>query len=221
MTHNPTANPPADNGGGFGPRQAAALLTQTTQRTRRQIEPAQPWLLVIRGIGVLVVCMAAWLSVRNQHPYKGPTAAVVPVLVAFGVLNFLVTVSVRKRATHGVAGRSRLHRTEIAILAAAWIVPFVLMVVLAPSGVSSAVLYGVYPATVPLLVAGLAWAAMCAVRAQWRECATGLAVAAVGTVDAFIRPAGVWLSTGIGLCVVLLASAAVIVWQQHRSAVWP
>jgi hypothetical protein len=217
MNHTTTAT--ADNGGSFDPQQAAALLTQTTQQTRRQIEPAQPWLLVIRAVMVLAVCTVAWLSVRHQHPYRGPTAAVVPVLVTFGVLNFLVTVTVAKRATTGISGRSRLHRAEIAILAAAWIVPFALMAILAPAGVRPAVVYGVYPATVPLLVAGLAWAAMTAARAQWRECCTGLAVAAVGAVDAFMSPARVWLSMGIGLCAVLLATAAVIVWQQQRSAV--
>jgi hypothetical protein len=215
MNHTTTA----DNGGSFGPQQAAALLTQTTQQTQRQIEPAQPWLLVIRAAMVLAVCTVAWLSVRHQHPYEGPTAAAVAALIAFGVLNFLATVTVAKRATTGIAGRSRLHPAEITTLAAAWIVPFILMAVLAPAGVRPEVVYGVYPATVPLLVAGLAWAAMTAARAQWRRCGTGLAVAAVGAVDAFVSPAGVWLSMGIGLCLVLLATAAIIVWQQHRSAV--
>jgi hypothetical protein len=218
MNHTP-ATATTDNDGSFDPRQAAALLTQTTQQTRRQIEPAQPWLLVIRAVMVLVVCVVAWLSVRHQHPYEGPTAAAVAALVTFGVLNLLVTVTVAKRATTGITGRSTLHPAEIAILAAAWIVPFILMAVLAPAGVRPAVIYGVYPATVPLLVAGLAWAAMTAARAQWRRCGTGLAVAAVGAVDAFISPAGVWLSMGIGLCAVLLATAAVIVWQHHSSAV--
>jgi hypothetical protein len=165
MNHTP-ATATTDNDGSFDPRQAAALLTQTTQQTRRQIEPAQPWLLVIRAVMVLVVCVVAWLSVRHQHPYEGPTAAAVAALVTFGVLNLLVTVTVAKRATTGITGRSTLHPAEIAILAAAWIVPFILMAVLAPAGVRPAVIYGVYPATVPLLVAGLAWAAMTAARAQ-------------------------------------------------------
>jgi hypothetical protein len=215
MTHLPATT---DNGGDFGPQQAAALLTHTTQQTRRVIEPAQPWLLAIRAVMVLAVCTVAWLSVRHQHPYQGPTAAVVPVLVAFGVLNAFVTITVAKRATTGIAGRSRLHPVEIAILAAAWIVPYLLMTTLAPAGVSAAVAYGTYPATVPLLVAGLAWAAMTATRSQWQRCGTGLAVAAVGAVDAFMSPADVWLSMGIGLCAVLLGTAAVIVWHRRRSA---
>ena len=33
------------NGGHFDPQQAAALLDQTTRRTRRALTPAQPWLV--------------------------------------------------------------------------------------------------------------------------------------------------------------------------------
>jgi hypothetical protein len=209
----------ADNGGSFAPQQAAALLTQTSQQTRRQFEPAQPWLLAIRAVGVLVVCVAAWLSVRGQHPYKGPTTAVVPLFVAFGVVNLIATVTVAKRATAGVHGRSRLHPIEIALLAVSWIVPFVIMWPLAANGVSYRIVYGVYPTAAPLLAAGLTWAAVTAARARWRACGTGLAVAAVGAIDVLAGPVGTWLSTGIGLCAVLLSSAAFIVWQQHRDVV--
>ena len=217
MNHAPATT--ADNGGSFSPEQAAALLTQTTQQTRRQLEPAQPWLLTIRAVGVLAVCYVVWLSVRGQHPYKGPTAAVIPVLIGFVVVNFIATTTVRKHAIAGVSGRSRLHPVEITILAAAWLIPGAAMVPLAIDRVSDSFVYGVYPTSVPLLAAGLAWAAMTARRAQWRECGAGLAVAAVGAVDAFTGPVGTWLSMGIGLCAALLSGAAIIIRQQHSSKV--
>ena len=218
MNHTPDTAA-VGNGGNFDPQQAAALLDQTTQQTRRQLEPAPPWLLVIRAVMVLAACGAVWLSVRGQHPYKGPTAAVLPVLFAFVVLNFGATVAVAKRATAGVSGRSRLRRAEIAVLAVAWIGVFVVMGALAGAGVSRAIIYGLYPATVPLIVAGLAWAGIMAARASWRSCGTGLAVAAVGVVGLFAGPAGAWLIMGIGLCVAMLGSAAAIVWQQRRGVV--
>ena len=74
MNHTPDTTA-AGNGGNFDPQQAAALLDQTTQQARRQLEPSPPWLLVIRAVLVLAVCGAVWLSVRGQHPYTGPTAA--------------------------------------------------------------------------------------------------------------------------------------------------
>ncbi len=66
---NPTPDTTAaGNGGNFDPRQAAALLDQATQQARRQLEPAQPWLLVIRAVVVLAVFGAVWLNVRGQTP---------------------------------------------------------------------------------------------------------------------------------------------------------
>lgn len=210
---------PATTADSFSPEQAAALLTQTTQQTRRQLEPAQPWLLAIRAVGVLAVGYVVWLSVRGQHPYKGPTSSVIPVLIAFVVVNFIATTTVRKHAIAGVSGRSRLHPVEITILAAAWIIPSVILVLMAIDRVSDSVVFGVYPTSVPLLAAGLSWAAITARRAQWRECGAGLAVAVVGALDAVTGPVGTWLSMGIGLCTALLGGAVIIVWQQHRSTV--
>jgi hypothetical protein len=74
----------ADNGGNFDPRQAAALLDQTTQQTRRQIEPFPPWLLAVRGVLVLATLGTVWLSVHGQHPYRHPTDAAILVAIAFG-----------------------------------------------------------------------------------------------------------------------------------------
>jgi len=189
------------------------------QQTRRRLEPAQPWLLVIRAVLVLAVYGAVWLSVRGQHPYEHPTAGDIPVAISFGVLNLIATVAVARRATAGVSGRSRLRRAEIAVLAVIWVGVFVIMAALAAAGVSHAIVYGLYPVAVPLIAAGLAWAGMMAQRADWRACGTGLAVAAVGTVGAFAGPAGAWAVAGVGLCVTLLGSAAVIAWRQRRSVV--
>jgi hypothetical protein len=120
MNHTSDSATTADNGGNFDPRQAAALLGQTTQQARRKLEPSPPWLLATRAVMVLAACGAVWLSVRGQHPYRGPTAADIPVLVAFIVINFAATVAVRERAIAGVRGRSRLRPAEITILALAW-----------------------------------------------------------------------------------------------------
>ena len=46
---------------------------------------------MIRAVAVLAVFGAVWLNVRGQHPYQHPTAAVLPVVVAFGILNFVAT----------------------------------------------------------------------------------------------------------------------------------
>ena len=213
MNHIPDTTT-AGNGGNFDPQQAAALLDQTTQRARRKFESSPPWLLVLRGLGVLVALGAVWLSVRGQHPYQHPTAAVVPVVVTFGVLNLIATVTVARRATAGVSGRTRPHWAEITVMVVVWFALFAVLGALAGTGVSDAFLWGIYPAAMPLIVVGLAWAGIMAVHADWRECGTGLAVAVVGAAAAAAGPVGAWAVAGVGLCAVLLVRAA-ITWRQR------
>lgn len=210
---NPTPDTTAGHGGTFDPREAAALLDQTRRQARRQFEPAQPWLLAIRAVLVLAALGAVWLSVRGQHPYKGPGSSALLVVAAFVVINYTATVAVRARATAGVSGRSRFSPAEITVMTAAWTVPFVVMAAL---GVTRDSQSG-YLLTVPLIVAGLTFAVLMAVRSDWRSCGTGLAVAATGAVGAAVGQAGAWAVTGVGLCITLLGSAAVIAWQLHRA----
>lgn len=205
----------AGGAGHLDPRQAVTLLEQTRLRAQRQFEPSPPWLLAIRAVLVLAACGIVWLSVRGQHPYQHPTIAAVLVIVAFGLLNLGVTVAAAKHAGTGIDGKTRLRRADITIIAIAWIAAYAVMVALAIAGVRPEIVYGVYPITVPLIVGGLAGAAVMAARARWRTFGTCLAAAVVGAVAVFAGPAGAWAVAGIGLCLVLLATAAVIAWQQR------
>jgi hypothetical protein len=200
----------AGNGGTLGPEQAAALLDQATQQARRKFQPSPPWLLVTRAVMVLAALGAIWLSVRGQHPYRGPTGADIPVLVAFIVVNFAATVAVRRHATAGVSGRSRFSPGEITVLVLAFAAAVVAMAGLGAAGVD----FARYPTSV-LVIPGLAWTVLMAARANWRGLATGLAIVVIGIVGAFAGPAGAWAVAAVGLCVMLLGSAAVITWQQR------
>jgi len=209
MNHTPDTAA-AGNGGTFGPEQAAALLNQTTQQARRKFQPSPPWLLATRAVLVLAALGAIWLSVRGQHPYRGPTSADIPVLVAFIVVNFAATVTVRMRATAGVSGRSRFTQGEIIVLVLAFVAAVVVMTGLSAVGVK----FAWYPTSV-LVIPGLAWAAIAAARANWLEFGTGLAIVVIGIVGAFAGPAGAWAVAAGGLCLVLLGNAAAIAWRQH------
>ena len=209
MNHTPDTTT-AGNGGSFDPQQAAALLDQTTQQARREFEPSPPWLLVTRAFLVLAALGAIWLSVRGQHPYRGPTTADIPILVGFIVVNFAATVAVRRHAIAGVHGRSRFSQGEILVLVAALVAAVVAMTGLSAAGVS----FAWYPTSV-MVIPGLAWAAIAAARANWVWFGTGLAIAAIGVVGAFAGPAGSWAVAAVGLCVVLLGRAAAIAWRQR------
>ena len=212
MNHPPSTNETAaaDNGGDFNPQEAAALLDQTTQQARRKLEPSPPWLLVTRAVLVLAALGAIWLSVRGQHPYRGPTAADIPVLVGFIVVNFAATVAVRRHATAGVSGRSQFSQGEIMVLVVAFVAAVVAMTALGTANVSFA-----WSPTTVLVIPGLAWAAIAAARANWLSFGTGLAIAALGVAGAFAGPAGSWAVAAVGLCAVLLGMAAAIAWQQR------
>jgi hypothetical protein len=210
MNPTPDTTTPAGNGGNFDPQQAAALLDQTTQQARRKLAPSPPWLLATRAVAVLAALGAIWLTVRGQHPYRGPTGADIPILVAFIVLNFAATVGVREHAMAGVRGRTRFRPAEIIVLVLAFAATVVFMA-------TAAVSFALYPTTV-LIVPGLAYAAIMAARAGWRSCGTGLAIAAVGVAGAFAGPAGSWAVAAVGVCAVLLGNAAGIAWRQRRSA---
>jgi hypothetical protein len=216
MNPAPDSTTSAGNGGNFDPRQAAALLDQTTHQARRKFAPSPPWLLAIRAIAVLAALGGIWLTVRGQHPYRGPTGADIPILIGFIVLNFAATVGVRERAMAGVRGRTRLHPVEITILVLAWAAVPLLMWRLHVAGVS----YSWYPTTV-LIVPGLAWAAISAARGDWRQFGTGLALAAISVVGAFAGPAGSWAVAGVGLCAVLMSDAVAIAWRQRRDVARP
>ena len=220
MNHTPDSATAAGNGGNFDARQAATLLDQTTRETRRKLAPAQPWLLAIRAVAVLAVLGACWLNVRGQHPYHGPTSAVAPFVVVFVIANFFATVTVRKRATAGVSGKSRLRPWEITVLTLAWIAVFAVIGALAGTGVRPAIVYSLIPLTVPLILAGLAWAGINAARADW-HLRGRVGVAVVGAVGLFAGPAGAWAVDGVGLFIVLLGSAVAIVWGNRRSVVRP
>ncbi len=210
---NPTPDTTASAGhdGNFDPQQAAALLDQTTQQARRKLAPSPPWLLATRGVAVLAALGAIWLTVRGQHPYKGPTGADIPILVAFVILNFAATVGVREHAMAGVRGKTRWHPVEIIVLTLSWAVVPLLMWALSSAGAS----FAWYPTTV-LIVPGLAWAAVMGRREGWRGSITGLAIAATGVAGAFAGPAGSWAVAGVGLCAVLLGQAASVARRQRQ-----
>ena len=198
------------NGGDFDPQQAATLLGQTTQQARRKFQPSPPWLLVTRAVMVLAALGAIWLSVRGQHPYRGPTGADIPVLLAFIVVNFAATVAVRRHATAGVSGRSRFSQGEITVLVLAIVAGVAALAGLGAAGAG----FATYPTSV-LVIPGLAWLVLMAARANWRGLATGLAIIVIGIVGAFAGPVGAWAVAAVGLCVMLLGSAATVAWQQR------
>jgi hypothetical protein len=220
MNHAPDpAN--AENGGDFDPRQAAALLDQTTWQARRTFAHPSPLLWVYRAVLVLVIFGGCWLSVRGQDPYSGPTPAIVPVIFALVAINIAWSVWGVRRAGAGVSGPAeRKRHAWIGIMLVVFLVGYATTAPVYHAGASHPV-WGLYPASAPMLIIGLAGAAVAAALRYWIIVGTLLAIAVVAAAAGFGGPAGAWLIMAIGMCAVCLGAAAVTAWQRHRSVIRP
>jgi hypothetical protein len=208
----------ATAGGGLDPGQAASLLERTRRQAQRELDFRSPWLSVLAAAVVLVALGAMWLSVRGQHPYKGPTASALAVLYALVALRIGTVVYAHRRAGAGVSGRSvRRWRAEGAAVAATLVAVYAVMGALAHDGASDGVVYGLYVITAPLIVLGAFWAGRSAVREDWPGLIVSIAIVLVAAGSAFAGPRGVWLGDGIGCCVVLLGYGAAQAWQLRAS----
>jgi hypothetical protein len=202
---------------GLDPHEAAKLLAQTTRDAQRRFSMASPLLSLLGASVVLAAFGAVWLSVRAQHPYKGPTAA--GLLVMYGILVcwIVVVVRFRHRATAGVSGRSiRQERAYGAAVVTALVGVSVFQGVLKHDGVSNAIVYGIYPPTAQLVALGAVGAAIAAAREEWPGFGVGIAIALIAAGSAFAGPRGVWLSDGVGCCVAVLGYSAAQAWVRHR-----
>ena len=217
-THDKDEITTGEDEGGLDPREAARLLDQTRREAQRKFNLSSPLLSVLGAAVVLVALGAVWLSVRGQQPYTGPTAAGLLVMYGIVVCWIAVVFRFRRRATAGLSGRSiRQQRAYGAAGVTALVSVSVFQGALKHDGVSSAIVYGLYPVTAQLIALGALGAAIAAAREEWPAFGVGIAVALVAAGSAFAGPRGVWLSDGIGCCVVVLGYAAAQAWVRRRS----
>jgi hypothetical protein len=204
----------------LGPQEAAALLDQTTQRARRQFEPSSPLLNVFRAFVVLVAFGGLWLSVRGQHPYAGPKPWAIGLTYALVAIVIAWSTRALRRSSAGVSGPAQRSRNVgMGVLLAGWVLVYVFEVAFYKTGAS--IVYGIYPATAPFLIVGLATAAWAAGRDDRPLAVTCLGVAIAAAIAALAGPIYCWLIMGIGLCLAMLGNAAFGFRQQRRSVVRP
>lgn len=199
------------------PGAAADLLVSTRRTARRGFEQLTPLVCVISGVILIAVYGTLWLSVRHQHPYVGPSPAVVGWVYGLVAVSAVVSVTAYRRAISGVHGQSR-RRDAVGAVAVGipWMAVYVFNGALHADGFGSNLVYGVFDAAGPWLVAGTGMAALAAGREQWGRMISGLVVVGIGTTAAFFGPAGCWGVIGLGAFVLLMVLAAVQSVQLRR-----
>jgi hypothetical protein len=205
----------AGDEGELDPREAATLLAQTKRQARRTFNPNPPLLSLLRAVVVLGAYGAVWISVRGQHPYNGPTGPALGILYGLVLIVIIASAGFLKRATTGVKGPSRMRPAESIVLAAAWILVYVFQGALGAAGASHAIIYGIWPATAPLIFLGLVGAGLAQARGDWPTFGGTLTVAVIACIAAYFGPAGAWLVAGIALATALLVHAGATAWRQR------
>jgi hypothetical protein len=204
--------------GGLNLQSASRLLAQSRRQADAELDFRSPWLSLLAAAMAFVAFGAVWLSVRGQHPYKGPTVVGLVGLYAAVLIRIATVLRAHRRAAAGITGRStRRRQAEGAALAVALIVVYVVMAALANAQASDGIVYGVYVSTATLIVLGSFWAGHSAAREDWPALGLAIAIMLVAAGSAFAGPRGVWLSDAVGLGVVLLGYTAIQTWLLRAS----
>jgi len=192
------------------PREAARLLAQTQADARRSLDFRAPWVSLVAAAVALVGFGIVWLDVRNQHPFTGPSPASLAffyVLIAFRIATVIYAYA---RARAGISGHSvKVQRSEAVAMGAALFVWYVVLIGIASSAHHSAGFYWSLGLNGTLIALAVIWAGRCVIHQNWQEVALVVPVALIAALAAVAGPRGMWLVNGVGLCLLLLATAAI------------
>jgi len=192
------------------PRDAARLLTQTQVDARRALDFRAPWVSLVAAAVALVGFGIVWLNVRDQHPFTGPSLASLAVFYMLIALRIATVIYAVVRARTGVSGHwVKAQRDEAWLMAGILLVCYLALIVIASSGSHGAGFYWSVFLNGTLIALATAWAGRCAFHRSWRELALSVPVALIAALAAIAGPRGMWLVNSVGLCLLLLATAAI------------
>lgn len=200
------------------PREAVRLLTQTQADTRRALDFRAPWVSLVAAVVALVGFGIVWLNVRDQRPFTGPSLASLAVFYMLIALRIATVISAYARARTGVSGRSvKVQRDEAVVMSGVLLVCYLALIGIANSGSHGAGFYWSLFLNGTLIALAAVWAARCAIHKDWRDVALTVPVVLIAALAAIAGPRGMWLVNGVGLCVLLLANAALGTWQRRAT----
>ena len=198
------------------PREAARLLAQTQADARRSLDFRAPWVSLVAAVVVLAGFGIVWLNVRDQHPFTGPSPASLVFFYALIALRIATVIFAYARARTGVSGHSvKVQREEAVVMSGVLLVCYLALIGIANSGSHGAGFYWSLFLNGTLIALAAIWAGRSAIHKSWQQVALAVAVALIAAVGAIAGSRGMWLVDGVGLCVLLLATAAIGTWQRR------
>ena len=175
---------------GMSVREAAAVVQDARARARKELVISAPLVYTAWGLVWLLGYGAMWLSVRGQHPYRGPSGvsiAAVFVLAGFAAAVVLVMAT---RAVAGIDGRSARYRR---IILATWAAGY-LILFLVQAGISSSVstrALAFVGLAGPLVLAGLVYILASVLGRDRPAFALGAWLVIAGASCAWLAPAAI------------------------------
>jgi hypothetical protein len=201
------------------PHEAARLLAQTQAHARRSLDLRAPWVSLVAAVVALVAFGIVWLNVRDQHPFTGPSLASLAVFYVLIALRIATVIYAYASARTGVSGRSvKVQRDDAIVMIGVLLVCYLALIGIANnSGLHGAGFYWSLFLNGNLIATAAVWAGCCAFHKRWHEVALTVPVALIAALAAIAGPRGMWLVNGVGLCVLLLANAALGMWQRRAT----
>jgi len=208
-THDIDEHATSGEGDPFDPREAARMLSEAERDARRQFRLNPPLITALMALLVLGAYLALWISTQGQHPYQGPSLGVVGLVYAVVAVSIALSATVYRRARAGISGPSvRQERLQGVAIGLSYLGSPMIQGAMKHYGASDAIVYGVIPAAGPLIIVGTTIVGIAVSKEDWPQLGSALAVVIGGFVALFVGPSGAWLAAGIGLCVGVLAYAA-------------
>jgi hypothetical protein len=196
-------------------QEAMAIDLETRKRALIELRVSTRLLFLAHGLVFLLAYGALWLSVRDQHPYRGPSGPAWAAVIGVVFIGACTRIAVISRPVEGIRGRSAVKAAILAMalpfgIAALWVVAAGLDHLGAGRTLAFLLAYAAPP-----LVLGLVFMAMSAIDGDWSILALGVWLVAVAA-------GGVWAGPQTALAVYALAcgggcllAAAVQPWTQQ------
>ena len=198
------------------PREAARLLAQTQADARRSLDFRAAWVSLVAAVVVLAGFGIVWQNVRHQYPFTGPSAASLVFFYGLIALRIATVIYAYARARTGISGHSvKVQRAEAVVMGGVLLVCYLALIRIANTGSHGAGFYWSLFLNGTLIALAALWAGRCAIHKHWREVALSVPVALIAAFAAVAGPRGMWLVNGVGLCVLLVANAALGTWQRR------